>query len=322
MSFDFNKVFKLAFFDWFKQKGILKYFIFLFVFYALVNLATTYIMYSVFSPLANASTIAPAEAITLMVFFFTYLFALIFISWIVASLFSYFIITKALTAVKKDFVEFNAKQWLRFLVLSIAECFAAMLSIFNLKLLLIPVVAIILIIASALLFVLSYSGNYLLIILGVLLLVLALLLLLAYFFIWIYNSIRLNLSTIIFVEKKRGIMESLKASWDLTKGNVVNIFIVILAIGLAAGVVSWIVTLPLTFYQAGTGAVLEQNSAEAFKQLMNPVVMIMLVPSIIVQTIFVIVQLFGLVAIYAELTKTGKFAKAIAKKKSVKAKRK
>ena len=199
MSFGFNKVFKFTFVDWFKQKGILKYFVFLFVFYALVNFVSVYLMYSAFSPIASANTIAPAEAITLMVFFFTYFFALIIICGIVSSLFSYFLIAKALVASKKDFVEFSVKQWLRFIVLSIAECFAAMFSVFNLKLLLVPIAAIVLIIIAALLFVLSYSGNYIFALVGVLLLVIAFLLFLAYLVIWMYNCIRLTLSAIIFI---------------------------------------------------------------------------------------------------------------------------
>jgi hypothetical protein len=322
MSFDFNSVFKFAFLDWLKQKGIWKYFIFIFVFYTLINFAGIYSVYAAFSPIEGGETITLIEAINIMLFFSIYYIVVIFVSLIVSSILSYFLITKALFSSKKDFVEFNAKRWLEFIFLGIAEFFVALLSIFNIKFLLVPVSAIVLTILSILLFVFSYTGNYLLALLGILFIFLALLLFFVYIFIWFYNSIRLTVSAVIFVEKKKGIMESLKASWDLTKGNVVNIFIVFLVIGIAVGVLSWIVTLPLVFYQAGTNIAIQQNSLESFKQLLDPFVLLLIIPSVIIQSIFIIVQTFGLVAIYNELTKKEKFVKVVVKKKLTKTKRK
>ncbi|MFA5930990.1 MAG: hypothetical protein WC821_01625 [archaeon] len=313
MDFDFKGILNFAFVDWFKQKGIWKYVAFLFIFYFLTNLVSSYAMYALFSPLWNISSMGTGEAINLIFYFIGFVIAMVLFSIIVGSIVSYFIIAKALDSKKMDFVEFNFGRVLKFIGLMIAENLAVLFSIFKLRLLLILIAAVALTMAGLILVVLAYNGATLLAIVGLSLLLIALLLYMAYFVVMVYNSLRLTLSSAIFVESEKGIMDSLRSSWNISRGNVLNILVVLLIMGLVLGIVSWIASMPLSMYLTAMSPVNmttgEVSFSQSLSQLLNPIAILLTIPSIFVQSIFIIIQTFGMIAIYFEL-KNKKEAKA------------
>lgn len=336
MDFDFNKVLRFAFVDWFKQKGILKYVAFLFLFYFLTTIISNYAMFALFSPLDNLALMSAPESMGMIVYFIFFIAAMILFSIIVGSIVSFFVIAKALDSKKMNFAEFSVEKWLKLIGLMIMQSLSILFSIFKLRLLLIPISAIILTGLGLILIILSSSGATIFALVGILFVIIAILLSLVYLAVMIYNSIRLALSSAIFVEGEKSIMNSLKYSWEVSRGSAVNIFVVFLMVGVAVGVISSIVSIPLTVYTAGMYPVSEGATSvtftESMGQLLNPIVILLTIPSILVQSIFVIIQAFAVIGIYSELKNRGKTkevtkpslaAKKVAKKKAnVKSKRK
>jgi len=62
-----------------------------------------------------------------------------------------------------------------------------------------------------------------------------------YFVVVIYNGYRLSMSIPLFMNKNGGIHQTLRESWNMTKGNVLSIFLAYLVFGVVAGIVSFII---------------------------------------------------------------------------------
>jgi Flp pilus assembly pilin Flp len=80
-----------------------------------------------------------------------------------------------------------------------------------------------------------------------------------YVFIVVYNSIRLSMSPFVFLEKNQGIFESIRESWNLTQGKVIEVLIATVIVGIIVMVVAWI-----------SGYLGEILAYAFFPELMNP----------------------------------------------------
>jgi membrane-anchored glycerophosphoryl diester phosphodiesterase (GDPDase) len=226
---------------------------------------------------------------------------MIIIASLIESIVSYFIFLRGAVIVAKKQKEFSWHGWFKFLILVIIQQLAALLSIYNLKYLLIPVSAIILACAGIFLLALS-STNYVFVLLGLLFFLISMLLVLAYIIVMVYNSTRLVLAVPVFIQKKIGIMDSLKESWELAKGNVLIIFAMLLFLGLVLSAVNWVISLPLGFFLGAGSQFAPQNASQAIAIMINPLVLLISIPQVLIQSYFLSVQAIMLLAIHSELS--------------------
>ena len=136
----------------------------------------------------------------------------------------------------------------------------------------------------------------------------------AYAIIVIINYIRLSLGVVVFIEKDREIMESLKMSWDLTKGNALGIIIINLAVSLIIVAVSYIVSIPSTIYlQSSLFGLKNIEGLAGFEVviqstmglLTSPIYIILLIPLIILSAYELIALTYLLPLIYKTLVSKG-----------------
>jgi hypothetical protein len=137
---------------------------------------------------------------------------------------------------------------------------------------------------------------------GILLLLLSFLGFLAYLIVAMYNSLRLSLSSIIFIEKEKKILDCLKESWDLTKGKIINSFGLLIVLIFVLAIINSMVSLPLQVY---TGQFsfppVERTPAQELSQMVDPVVIVLTSVMILFQILIAMVELFGLMYIYGQL---------------------
>jgi membrane-anchored glycerophosphoryl diester phosphodiesterase (GDPDase) len=117
----------------------------------------------------------------------------------------------------------------------------------------------------------------------------------------------LTLGVVVFIEKDREIMESLKMSWDVTKGNVLGILIISIAISLIIGAFSYFVSMPSTVYLQS--AILTSGNVEGIvgfgmiiqnmtSILTSPIYIILLIPVILLSAYQLIALTYLLPVIY------------------------
>ncbi len=121
------------------------------------------------------------------------------------------------------------------------------------------------------------------------------LLFIVYFFVVIYNEIRLSLSLQLFISKNSGILATARESWEMTKGRAVEILIAFVVVGLlifGINFVLWIATLVLTF---GLGFI---TSDWVVQQGASTLVSLLFAP------VLLAIQLSGIASIYKQVSKS------------------
>ncbi|MEI7962051.1 MAG: hypothetical protein WCI04_06980 [archaeon] len=300
MEFDFGKIVDFSLFKWAKEEGIWKYFLALLVFTAVISFSTYYMMGTLLSPFSALQDQSVTEAINAIFHFFTFIFFIIIVSVVFGAAFNYLLIAMALRAKGKKFVDFGAKRWLGIIVLGILNFFAALFSVFKLKLLVVGIVGLVLTGISVILIVMSgIGGNWGIAVLALLFFLLGLILLMVYLIIVVYNCLRLSFSSIVFIEKELGFVESMHKSWEMTHGKVLNILVALILIGLIAAVISLIGSFPLSVYNFVAG--ISSGGMIGITNLFNPLFLILNIPALVTSTIGAIISAFGLVAIYEQL---------------------
>jgi membrane-anchored glycerophosphoryl diester phosphodiesterase (GDPDase) len=146
-----------------------------------------------------------------------------------------------------------------------------------------------------------FDSNRIATLIGALLLVLAVLLFFGYILIVIYNGYRLILAMPIFVANKYGVLQCLKKSWDLTRGNVLSVFISVLIVSLMIFGVTYVISFPASIYSL----FLELNAANTATVVaaFDPIYLILLIPSQIISAVGIIVSTYVLIGLYDELDK-------------------
>ncbi|MFA6419751.1 MAG: hypothetical protein WCW13_03040, partial [archaeon] len=258
MNFDFGKILNFAFFDWFKQKGAVKYLAAYFIVLAALTLGTNYLISILASPLVGSVT-WDETTLNAFIYLMGSVLTISIVLGVILSAIAYVLIGKALKAKGRNYEKLTAEKWVKFIVLGLAEIIASVFSVYKLKLLLIPVGAIITGLISIVLLTFFESGNWVVGVIGILLLLISLLLSFVYCVIIIHNAYRLILSPAIFVEGK-SVTQALRLSWETTRGNVLNIFVLIIIVGVTAAVLGWIVSIPASLNQGAALIGAAENS--------------------------------------------------------------
>ncbi|MBI4053649.1 MAG: hypothetical protein HY394_06470 [Candidatus Diapherotrites archaeon] len=169
---------------------------------------------------------------------------------------------------------------LRFLLLSIAEGFVALFSLFKPKLLAILGVSLVLFVAGI---IFAKTAG----LIATLMIITGFVGLLVYVAVIIYNSYRLSVAVPIFFETNAGIMSSLKQSWKITRGNVLNILIsgiiVFVPLFVAAFVLDLVAKAPAGFMYASPASI---NAMLATMALSTIAGLIVLPAQILIETFF------------------------------------
>ena len=220
---------------------------------------------------------------------------------------SYFIIKRGLELTGQKGVNFSISRLVVLFVLEIIAGVVAILSLYRLKWLGVGVLGGILIILGGLLSSIPILGGFFATI--------GLILIIVYFIIVFINFIRLSLANVVYIEKEREIMESLRISWDLTKDNVLGIFIITIAVYLVTGAISYIASIPSTIFLQSTligmaniegiaGVILAMEGL--MSMLTSPVYLILLIPVFIISAYEIIVLTYLFPLIYKLLKEKGK----------------
>ncbi|VVB76329.1 Uncharacterised protein [uncultured archaeon] len=321
MGFEVGEAINFAFTGWMKSRAALKYFIVALILFIILNVALGSVAGSLFGSLSNAASMSPGEALGMVGYFFLYVAVFVVLYWLISGFIAYFMLGSALREIKRKPVEFSAGRYVRFLGLMIANCLSVVFSLFKLKFLWVLISGIVLAIVGGVLAAagVSFGSNVAMIILGALLVVVAFILFICYAVIMVYNAMRLLIGEMIFVEKEQGIWKSLKASWDITGKNALNIFVVMFVVAIVVMILSFILSAPSMIYQfsvigmtGGTGAL---------KLMSDPTYLGLSALTNIVQAFAVMVQAFAIAGIYTQISK-GAGAKKSAAKKTASRKRK
>jgi len=175
-----------------------------------------------------------------LIFYFAIIFTFAIVISLIFAIIGYLIIYRGLELVGKKPQKIDFVRFIKFIFLGLVTAFYAIFSVFNLKLFLIFVVGLILILIGALSLILNS-------VLGGILLTVGLLILFAYLFVIIYNLYRLIFIEVLFIEKGE-VRKGLEESYNITKGNVLDIIIAFFVIGIIIAIILVIVDLPNTIY--------------------------------------------------------------------------
>lgn len=248
---------------WYKNKRTIKLILVLLAAYLVVIAIMGVLGWGLVASLLGSDIITPdatpslefIQSLTVGIFALLSVFAIILI---VMSIFQHYIVAliklEALKQLKRKTVKFNPEKFIMLLIYYIVKFFAVLLSLFELKFLLVGIGGLVLIILGigiAVLFPLA----------GIPLLFLGMLALLAYLIIIVYNSIRLLPSDGYFLEKETGIMQALEKSWKATEGKVLNIFVYALVFGIVVMILIQIVSAIFSGIGFGIGAMFGDLSA-------------------------------------------------------------
>jgi len=309
MDFDIGSILKFSFLGWIKEKWVAKYVIALFLLSSVAGYYAILGMKDSFAPLINAGEGVSVELmIGLFSSYFVSVMALSFVIGIITSVINYLLTAKALKMKKLGSVKISLVQWLRYLFSGIVVSFAALFSIYNLKMLWVAIAGVVLFIFSLVLFtvgsIMGGLGSLILIlilIIGLISLILSLILFVVYFVVVAYNSIRFSFTSIAIVQNGKGFGESLKASWDATNGKVLSVFLALLVVVIIVMILSWVSSIFTMAYSQYAFAGVENNSAQAFEMLASPGYLISMIPSILVGAYSTIAMIFAETAIFATL---------------------
>jgi membrane-anchored glycerophosphoryl diester phosphodiesterase (GDPDase) len=130
--------------------------------------------------------------------------------------------------------------------------------------------------------------------------------------IFVYNSILLSLTSLFIIQEERSFTDALKASWAASKGNVLNILIASLLVGIVIAIASWIASVPTVVYSVISALVLAvdgQSAVSSMTLISSPGYLLSMIPTVLVSAFASIASIFAEVAILAELTQKTKSRK-------------
>ncbi|MEM4261775.1 MAG: hypothetical protein QXI10_02325 [Candidatus Diapherotrites archaeon] len=166
---------------------------------------------------------------------------------IVVSGINYYIIgwgiSKILEELEGTQKNFGLLTWAKLLVLNIWKVIVAFTSLLDKKFLMVFIGIIFLSIGSVVLMIMT-RVNPMFALIASLLFILVLVLGIIYFFIIIYNLLRLHLVQFYLIDNnEKGVIESTKKTWEITKGKVSSMLVLIVIII----IISFLINLPLSF---------------------------------------------------------------------------
>lgn len=180
--------------------------------------------------------------------------------------------------------DFSVGKFVRLIGLWIYVFFAASFSFYNKTLMILSIGFVLFLIFSMVLTFFMPAGVFLLFI--------VILLMIPYIGIVIYNSFRLTMASAIFLHKRIGIADAAKESWEMTKGNLLMIFIILLVIGVAISVLSAVVQA----IGQGIGSIIDFATGNAFFSIVFSVL-----ASVLIGPLLQVIEIHALPAMYVQL---------------------
>lgn len=289
-----EKIISFSFIEWLKNKKMQKYL----AISIIINLAMMFI--SIISAAHFFSGITDntsfMEVMLILINYTIFFIILILPLLLVMILLNYLIIAKGLELSKKKNIGINLIRFIKYLFYPLFSMVVAMLSLYNLKFLTIGIIGLIIMLVSFLLIPLIGLGAIPLSLIGMLILF-------VYGIVVIYNTFRLIIGEIIFIEKEESIMSSLKESWDKTNGEVFNIVIIIIVFVVVTMIISFISQIPLTIYSiviSLTSEIVGQTINDV-AMMTNPIFIILMIPTYLVSAYLIIAGNLMVVGIYNSL---------------------
>jgi hypothetical protein len=275
-----------------------------FVVYSIFGIITMLAIANLFTPLANISpSTAPLAIVNVIVGVYITLAVYMIPMFLVMSIFGYLIIGRALKVSKNKHNSLTISRYIKFLILSIAAGIIAGLSLYNIKWLWMLVIGLALTLSGA---IITTTGN----LWGISLAGIGAAVLCIYVVVFIYNSIRLSISEAIFVEGE-GIINSLKKSWVITKGNVLGIAVIIIILMIVLSLLSFVLSMPAIIYTYSFTAstITTGNTLTGMGYLSDLGYLIAIWPTYIVSAYAILAGSWSVVGIYNVLTKKTKKTK-------------
>lgn len=238
-----------------------------------------------------------APVMTELIFSFIIFFAILFFMIIVYLLITYLTINRSLEITKRKTIPLGILNFIKFSIMYLFYFFAVTFSLFNLKFLLILATGLILFIIGA---TIAFTD----VIIGILLILFSLLFFLAYYIVIIYNSFRLYFIESIFLETGE-MINTLKKCWQLTKGRVADLFIVIFLVMIIYMMIYFIFDLPATLYSFFVGFTTAMSGIEQvnFSLATDPIYLLLQLPTAILMGFYLIFINNFLVVIYDFISK-------------------
>jgi hypothetical protein len=242
LSGKFNEILKFSFIDTLKIKQVKKMLIYSLIIYFIYFIISILIANSFYFE----GMMDPAEYFQLIINY-SIIIGIISIPFYLLLVFLEYKIIEGIYLEKKNkSKKINFLRYVKFLLMPLAMFICALFQLFNLKFLLIGITSLLLIVLGFF-SIIAFSTNIIAILIGILFIGLGLLIGLAYFFIIIYELIRLILSQAIIVEND-DFVKALKTSREKTSGNVINIFIISLIVCFAMMIIGGIFSILPTIY--------------------------------------------------------------------------
>ncbi len=299
-----TEIISFGFAGWRKDKLMLKYLLVSIILFTLFSFGMLYFSLNFSLGLANNTITTSEEVTSMLIAFYAGIAPLIIVMGLIAIFLSYLIIGRALNLCGRKSIKLNLVRFIKMILINIAQSIIAFLSLFNIKFLLIGVVGFILTVVGFIAMPIGLLAGVILTMIGVILSII-------YFVIVIYNTIRLSLGEIIFVEKEESMIRALKESWIVTKGNVWTIILVEIVVVVIASIISIVAEIPVMLYTIfqTVGSVVAGSTASEIMFLNDPLFYILYIPSFVVTGYLVVVGSSVFAMLYVVLSKGKKKAK-------------
>ena len=293
--------------SWFKDKKSQKYLAALLIITGVSFITAMLLMGNIYSDIgaiAEQGTPDQSQIVAIISSIMGAIVAIVTISFVISFIelaVLFLASARALEIKKFKPIQIDFGNYVMLIVLGIVQAIAILISLMNLKLLWVLIGGIAAFILGAILVFVSPVP-------GALLLLISFLLIAAYAFIMIYNSIRLAFCGVAFIEKERGIMESLQESWDRTEGSVWNVLIALIVFFVVIIIIVYAASIPSTVYSQMYLVGLGVSDAEGPAMLAglgglfsNPIYLILSIPTLIAGAWTSIIGAFYMVSIYDSL---------------------
>ena len=280
---NFEEVLKFSF-SWIKNRESLKYagYQYALIIGFLVIIGVLFLAFFAEAIDMFLKGVAPSEQVLLslshMIGFVVIMLVLIIFTSIILSYIFGLMVGFALRQKKLVFEPFPFRKGFRLFVLNIVEFIYALFYPLSRKLLVIQWA---IILVPLLLMLISPAAS-----------ILFLITVPAYIFIIIFNSVRFSMATPIFLSTKKSISQSLRASWELTRGNALNVFLIQMIVGFATTIIYYILAFIIMIIP-----IFALGLSEEFGQIVAMIIQLVLLP------FSTLVYAFLFTGIYSELKK-------------------
>jgi hypothetical protein len=289
LSGKFNEILKFSFIDTLKIKQVKKmliYSLIIYIAYFIASLIVSNFFY--FEGLMDIT-----EYFQLIILYSIIIGIISIPFYLILVFLEYKIIEEIYIEKKNESKKINFLRYIKFLLMPLATFVCALFQLFNLKFLLIGVASALLIVLGVI-SIIFFNTNVIAILIRILFIGLGLLIGLAYFFIVVYESIRLVLSQAVLIEND-DFVKALKTSREKTSGNVANIFIISLIVYFAIIIIGMILSTPSTIY-----SMLLVN-VNPLGVVFDPIYNLLLLPAYLLAAYIIVLQASLLSIIYLTL---------------------